>query len=773
MATFSNCIDQSLKAGKITKDVAERLKAADDVDSELTMIVGDLARQKREAVIQTVRLSEAWGKASNHNKGAYEGLLSLLSKDRTGEAGYENVEYLQKYYQGRYHAQVADLLQKFRTRALGFYQNENELNKFVRAIYGEDVGDAQLQGFAKDWAELIERMRTDFNARGGSIGKNERYLMPQNHDARAIEAVGLDEWKKRILPMLDRTQMTDDAGRMLDDRQIEEALDYTYETITTGGLNKVTDLTIPRLGRKLSRKGSQKRFLFFKDASSWIEYQKDFGRGDAFSTMTDHIDMMSHDIALMELFGTNPENTFQALAGQVEKMDRTFKGRRKAFAQAIWNNVSGKTNQGELTGFADFMQTVRNVITASTLGRAFLSAFSDVGFQAVTARYNSIPAWGVLKRHMKVMTNEQQQVFAVRMGLVADAMVGRVHAANRYADVYGTGPTAKVAEGVMRASLLEPWTDAGRKAFGMEFAATLADNFGKNLDQLDKGLKRAFKEYGIGVSDWDLFRKSKVMEFKGAKFADLTQDGGKKFHQMIMSETDFAVPTPDAKVRAVTNGGLGRASVEGQAWRSAMMLKSFPATIIMTHFYRVATQATGADKLKYMAAITATTTVLGGVALQMKDITAGREPRPVDEKFVLAALQQGGGLGIFGDFVFSDVNRFGAGITETLTGPTGELLDTTVKFTLGNIREALQGEETNVLGEAVKILDRYTPDIWQTYLFSNALFDQLEMLADPKAGKKFNRQIRKRRQEFDQDYWWRPGDIAPKRAPDIGALGGN
>jgi len=773
MASFDFCIDHAFKSGRITKDVAERLKGAEDVDAELTNIVANLNRQKRETVIQTVRLSEGWKKASQHENGAYEGLLSMLSKDRTGKAGYENVEYLQKYYQGQYHSEVAEMLQAFRTRALGFYQNETELNKLVRAIYGEDVGDAQMMKFAKEWHKLNERTRKDFNARGGSIGKNERYLMPQHHDAKAVQKIGLDEWKKQIIPKLDRTQMLDDAGKPLTEKQLSEALDYTFESITTHGLNKTNDLTVPRLGKKLSRKGSDRRFLYFKDASSWMEYQKEFGRGDVFATLTDHIDMMSHDIALMELFGPNPETTFKALIAQAEKQDGLLKGRKKWFLNAVYNNVSGKTNQGELTGLADFMQSTRNVLTASTLGRAFLSAFSDIGFQAVTAKYNSVPAWKVLKRHMQLMTNEQKQVFAVKMGLTAEAMIGRVNAANRYADVYGVGPTAKVAEGVMRASLLSPWTDAGRKAFGMEFGAMLAENFGKQIDELDSNLLRAFREYGIDQADWDSFRKSKPLTQGKAKFADLTQEGGKKFHQMIMSETDFAVPTPDAKVRAITNGGTGRASIEGQAWRSAMMLKSFPATIIMTHFYRAAYQATTADKLKYIASITATTTILGGVALQMKDVTAGRDPREIDAKFMVAAMQQGGGMGIFGDFIFSDVNRFGGGITETLTGPTGELLDTSVKFTLGNIREAIQGEETNILGEAVQILDRYTPDVWQTYLFSNAVFDQLEMLADPKAEKKFNRQTRKREREFDQEYWWKAGDLLPERAPGMGAAFGD
>lgn len=769
MASFDVCITQAQKAGKITKDVAERLKAADDVDAELTSIVAQLSRQKRETVIQAVRLSEAWAKAESHPEGAYEGLLSLMSKDRTGKSGYANVEYLQKYYAGQYHAEVADMLQRFRTRALGFYQNQDDLQLFAKAIYGEKVDDPQLMEFAKDWLSLNERMRKDFNARGGSIGNNQRYLMPQHHDARAIAKIGLDEWKKRITPKLDLGQMLDDAGNPLTGKQLDEALDYTYDSITTHGLNKVKDLTVPRLGKKLARKNSDRRFLYFKDAESWMEYQRDFGRGDVFGTLTDHIDMMSHDNALMEIFGPSPDATFKSLLGMAEKDMGGLAGHKKWFAKGVYANISGKVNEGDMTTVSDIGQSVRNVIVASTLGRAFLSAVSDVGFQVVTSKRNTIPALKVLKRHMSLMTNEESQVFAVKMGLVGDAMTGRMHAANRHADTYGSGPTAKVAEGVMRASLLEPWTHAGRKGFGMEFGALLAENFSKKYSSLDKDLLRAFDEYGITPDDWTHFSASKTLEHKGVKFADMTQPGSEKFHQMVMSETDFAVPTPDAKVRAIMNGGTGRATIDGQVWRSSMMFKSFPATIIMTHFYRAAYQATAADRLVYIGAILATTTILGGISLQMKDITAGRDPREMDLKFLGASMLQGGGLGIFGDFIFSDVNRFGGGLTQTFTGPVGELLDTTAKFTLGNIREAVQGEETNILGESVKILDRYTPDVWQTYLISNAFFDQMELLADPDAQSKFHRQMRKRSSEYGQEYWWKPGDIAPQRAPDMGA----
>ena len=142
----------------------------------------------------------------------------------------------------------------------------------------------------------------------------------------------------------------------------------------------------------------------------------------------------------------------------------------------------------------------------------------------------------------------------------------------------------------------------------------------------------------------------------------MLQERGEKFHRMVLAETDYAVPSPDARVRAITTAGQGRATVAGQGIRTIMMLKSFPITIALTHLHRAAFQATAGQKLQYLGLMMTTTTVLGALALQAKDIAAGREPRPMDNKeFFAAAVAQGGGIGIFGDYLFSDVNRFGGG----------------------------------------------------------------------------------------------------------------
>ena len=90
---------------------------------------------------------------------------------------------------------------------------------------------------------------------------------------RSVRNAKFTEWRAFIINKLDRNKMVDDQGRVLSKSNFEDSLEYVYKTISTGGLNKAKDFTVPNMGTKLSRKGSEKRFLHFKDAESWMAYE--------------------------------------------------------------------------------------------------------------------------------------------------------------------------------------------------------------------------------------------------------------------------------------------------------------------------------------------------------------------------------------------------------------------------------------------------------------------------------------------------------------------
>lgn len=772
---YSKCIDVAVQAGKISKSMGQEILKADSPEDAISNLVKNISREKREKAIQSIRIAEAFDNIQKHgSNNAMTGLMSLMVKDISGKASYLNVDMLGKAYTKKYMAKWSDSLSMFRTRMFGLSQDEEGLNKFIRAVYGETIDDAEITKSASDWLKLVDDMRDEFNVMGGSISKNEKFLLPQAHDLRRVRAVKYEDWRAFIIDKLDRNQMVDDKGRVLSNANFEDSLKYVYETISTGGLNKAKDFTIRNLGTKLSRKGSEKRFLYFKDAESWMAYQNEFGKGDILTTLTDHIQAMGNDTALMRVFGTNPKQTFEILKTEAEKLEisknKIVKDRTKATLNAVYKTVSGDINNGELVTLADGLQFVRNIQVASKLGGATLSSVTDLATTALTANYNKIPVVKVFARQMKLMNpaNEEDRIFAARMGLIFDGWFGRAHSANRFSDTYGTGASAKTAEAVLRFSGLEAWTEGGRKAFGMEFAGMLSDNFAKTFDELDPAIQSAFKNYQITKADWDNFRATKPLNLRGSKFADLTKDESMKFHSMILSETDYAVPTPDARVRAIATGGTERGTIWGQVSRSAMMIKSFPITIATTHLYRGATQATTGGKMMYLGSFATATTLMGAFALQIKDLAAGREPRPMDDpEDWVTAFVQGGSGSLFADYVVSDVNKYGRGFVETLLGPMASLTNDTYKLTIGNIREAITGDETNVLGESAKFIKDITPDPWQIQLFMNSMFDNIRLMADPDYQSSLNRIRTKRYEEFGQEYWWAPAETPMEVLEDL------
>ena len=763
---YSKCIDVAVQAGKISKSMGQEILKADSPEDAISNLVKNISREKREKAIQSIRIAEAYDAIKNHGSGdAMTGLMNLMVKDISGKGNLLNVDSLGKAYSQKYMSKWADALSAFRTRTFGLSQDEEGLNNFIRAVFGEDVGDAKITKAAQDWLKLVDDMRSDFNGVGGSISKKDDFLLPQNHDMRSVKNAKFKDWRAFVINKLDRNKMVDDQGRVLSDANFEDSLEYVYETISTGGLNKAKDFTVRNLGTKLSRKGSEKRFLHFKDAESWMAYQNKFGKGDILTTLTDHMQAMGNDTALMRVFGTNPKQTFEILKTEAEKLQlnrgKQVKDRTKGTLDAVYKTVSGDINGGQLVTLADGMQVVRDLQVASKLGGAILSSVTDIATTLVTSIYNKVPAYKVFARQISLMNpaNEKDRIFAARMGLIMDGWSGRAHSANRFSDTYGTGLSAKIAEVVLRFSGLEAWTSAGRKAFGMEFAGMLSDNFSKTFGELDKGMQGVFKNYGINEADWNKFRVTEVLDLKGSKFADLTKDESFKFYSMILSETDYAVPTPDARVRAIATAGTERGTSWGQVARSAMMIKSFPITIATTHLYRGATQSTAGGRMSYLGGFALSTTLMGAVAIQLKDIAAGRNPRPMNDiSDWRDAFIQGGSGSLFADYLLSDPEKYGNSYLETFGGPMGGLVNDTLSLTAGNLIELSEGDETNIAGESIRYAKNLIPDPWQVQLFKNSLMDNMRLYADPSYQSSINRMRSKRYKEFGQDYWWEQGE---------------
>lgn len=214
----------------------------------------------------------------------------------------------------------------------------------------------------------------------------------------------------------------------------------------------------------------------------------------------------------------------------------------------------------------------------------------------------------------------------------------------------------------------------------------------------------------------------------------------------------------------------------GEVLRNTALLKGFPMTIMHQHFSRMAANANLKTAIDYAIFGVAAMTVVGMFGLQMKQIAAGKDPRDMsDPKIFLEALVQGGSLGMFGDILFQDHERFGGSLMTDMLGPVFGEVDDVSSLTLGNISEAMSGDDTNAGRELSRFVQKMAPgqSLWYARLaLEKMLFEQLDKMLDPQAAQAFSRTERQARKDYKQQYWFRPGRNSPRRAPNLSAATG-
>ncbi|GGD73843.1 hypothetical protein [Croceicoccus mobilis] len=670
------------------------------------------------------------------------------------------------------------LLADHSSNLLGKVRNKAQLSDIVRELFGENTGNASARELAQAWSDAAEMLRMRFNAAGGDIGRLERWGLPQAHDSQAVRKAGFDAWRAEILPRLDPERMIDKTtGQPFTPEALDGALREIFETIRSDGMNKVENPGAAG-GKSMANQRGDARFFVFRSADDWMAYSEAFGAGNAFDAMMGHIDMLSRDIAMMEVLGPNPNATIDWVKGSIDKSAKIDQAPNSAAPEAahkgaavidrLWRELKGENSRPESRKLALAFSSLRSLQTAAKLGGAFLSGFSDQAFSMTTRAFNGLSIASSVTDHMKLFRpgSKADQLAAVRLGLIADEWSSRTASQNRYLAEELTGEVSRrLAEGVLRVSGLSRWTQTGRWAFGMEYLGHVTAEAGKSWDNLHPAFRGSLERYGIDAAGWDAIRATPTVMEKGVPWIkpDTIADRelGDRLLEAVLTETDYAVPVPDLRTRAVMNSVAPKGTIPGELIRSAAQFKGFGVSIALMHGRRIM-EAGGWKGAGYAAGLVGLSTVIGGISVLSKDIAAGRDPREVDGNFWLASMLQGGGLGIFGDFVNSANSRFGGGITQTLAGPMAQDVDGILNI----------AHSKKPAAKAVKEGSSLIPgqSLWYLSLaFDRMVADQLYEAADPDYRKSWKRMDRWADEQGTQ-YWWAPGDATPERAPDMGNI---
>lgn len=789
--------------------IAAAARAAQELGQEATM--------KRVRIALTIAAHDRIGGYIDGQRKLGMGGLDALSRTiafhADGKSNFLSVETRSSSIRANALRQMLDTFEATDPRFFGLFENPDGVRALTMEMFGQDSGNALAKKGAKAWLETAEAMRTQFNRAGGDIGKLEGWAIPQHHSQLKVANAGRDAWVKQILPLLDRDRYVKEDGSAMSDPELRAFLGQAWETIATGGVNKL-DPGAPRGNGMRANRHAESRKIHFKDAESYLDYQNVFGERDLYSIMVGHVGAVAKDIALVETFGPNPDNAYRFFkdrelqADTVANPKKTGSLREQSIKlDGLYDWVAGKTLPVANEWLAKGFDTLRNWMVATRLGSAFITSFSDEATLHLTAHLNNLPELQLVANELSALNpaNRQELRLARRAGMALDTMIGEL---NRFGqDGLGTTYTSKLATATMRLSGLNAITDARKRAFGV----TMMDSIGhlaranSKLADLDSVDHRILKSKGITEADWQVWRLAQPENWNGTNSTVLTPESlmrvtdqqitgalgpdvnpsrvrGEAVQKLlgaVLEEVDMAVITPGARERAMMGAGLQRGTWKGELVKSFFLFKSFPMAMISRHWMRGSGMETTGGKAAYIASLVAGTTVLGMVSLQVNELLSGRDPKNMNPfsgehgtKTWFAALLKGGSLGIYGDFLFSESTQGQRGPIASALGPVASLTEEAMNLTQGNLVQLAQGKDTRFGAEAVKFIKGNTPgaNLWYAKAaLDHFIFQQLQEYFSP--GYLASMQSRARR-EFGQEWWWRPGTTMPDRGPDLERAGG-
>lgn len=823
--SLGECIPGLLERGEISGEQAARMEtlfgqykahyrrdnpaAADALASEATLaaLEREAAEKTRRRLLQVKAQRQAWLAMQSYGSGA--GGLRVLDPSRPAHmaeaaqallarreyAPYRNVEHLERLIIGRAHAKIGGILDKHSRDILGRVRNRAEAEDILREARGEATGNPAARELAKAWLEAADYLRRRANQAGANIGKLEDWGMPQAHDSQAVSDAGFNQWFADIAPEIDRAKVIDrETGRVLDDEEFEALYRDIHATIASDGWAKRTPGG--RGEGSLANRLGRERVIPFSSADGWLRYAEKYGSsGGVFEAMMGHIRFTARDIALMEILGPDPAGTIKWLGDTLEKeaaIDGRADHRNAAHAgraklERLFDTARGANSRPENSALAKFGGGLRAWQVSTKLGSAVLSTTSDQATGAIARKFNGLPVAKGMATQLRLLNpaNAEDRALATRMMLVAEEASQVASGQARLTGEELTGEISRrMAEATLRVSGLNAVTQAGRWAFGMDFWSAATSWRGRSFDQLDEPFRNMFARHGLGEEHWRAIQEAPLHQERGTEWVlpeNIAQEGlADDIVQMILREMDMAVPVAGLEVRAAIEGAAPKGTIVGEVLRTGFQFKAFPATIMLQQWRRTMALQGGWNRAKYAAQVVCATTLMGALALQLKEISKGRDPRTLwneedpaqTAKFWGAAMAQGGGLGIFGDFLSSSTSRFGGGFSSTLAGPAFQTGDSLAKLVVGTPAAMLTGDNANPGRAAMKVIRSETPlvgSLFYTRLaYERILLDTLQQAIDPKAGEAFRR-MEQYAEDSGTEYYWAPGEgLDEARAPDLG-----
>lgn len=689
--------------------------------------------------------------------------------------------------------------------ALGIWTDNNLMKDVARERFGEDTGNSVAKQIATELGKMYDDLRVRFNAAGGDIGDlGDDFGFNTIWEGDKLKDAGMHQWLDDALKNIDRSKYVDVDGNPLTNDQIKEMISYSFDSITTDGLNKLNVGEVIQGGAKVTNRMSQSRVLHWKNADAWLEMQQKYGALPFVDLIDSHIDTMAKNIALVEKFGSNPNRAFEILAQEAKRIDEANGIKTNVLTDGIRRATTmydvfanREMNQGS-EALNAFGVAYRAWNVSTMLGSALLASLSDIAPMIKLARMHNLSVaklMGNLANELNPF-NQKDRELSFSMGIAVDEITSSLgrFATEDLTNVYDrASQLARISNTasstIMRASLLNAWTRATKSAWSkllMNKYANLPKE--KKWGQLDAEDQAFLTSVGLDERTWEVMGLAEPLKDGAGNPLMTTQSilnipddlikhlgnpieiknqAVKKYFSHVLDEQGMAVIESGLRERTKLFGKSHGGSLMGFMARGMMQFKSFPVTFLMRHGTRALRDgALSPTPYTYMIPLAMGMGIMGALSLQLGEIANGNNPLPMWDdddpdvalSFTIKSMMKGGGMTLLGDIVAAGADTSGRDGRDFLLGPMGGDMVKIAQLTSGTANQILNGKDvTSKTNQMYMLAKSKIPgqNLWYAKTVMNRLmFDDLQNMIAPDYQEKYKRKMQKQ----GRSQWWESGE---------------
>ena len=654
---------------------------------------------------------------------------------------------------------------------------------------------------------------------GSSIEDLDGYIMRQTHSETAVGDVDFKEWSVDIRQELDSKKTFGEMDEAEIDDYLREKYNgivdgsFSREFFT----DEHPDLGTSRVFDSLDKRMSKSRAFHFTDGEAFHRYNEKYGMKNFAETIWFGMDKAARDAATLKVLGGSPAAYMNNLKASIGNKIKDNPEALKNLSEG-WRDVEKLYDVAvrridRIPGRNLIAKTTRNLLSlnvASKLGGTVISSIPDTvtsiaALRSATGEGFLSGGAKLVSGFMSLIPKKNRKMWATKLDILSQDLIGGHF--DKFGATNGMSPglMQKAARNVMRYTGLEAQTEIGTMAVAKQFAIELGEFSKSPFSGLSDRVRANLQRYGVDDVDWKVMSRATediqglrvmtpeaIRELPDSAFKEafVTKKTGlvnsidkyrqgleDKLAQYLTDNADMGVPKSSSRERKMILQWTREDEPFGALLRLGTQFWTFPLSMgrIMSRV-ALSDPSKSARTVKELfdmkqllsgqsgdligvAGTLSGLTVLGYMTYSAKQMIQGKSaPDPLDPKTVLHSMVQGGGAGLYGDFLTMLFQKqYGSAIVNAL-GPTIGEIDNVVSL----FRKATEGKDIGA--QTFRTLWRNTPgnNVWYARAaLDYAIYYNMMEALNPGFKRKLERRVKKEPGFFadERKFFVKPSDV--------------